>query len=46
MGDGILVFFGYPRAHENDAQRALRAGLEIISAVTVLEPRPELKLTL
>jgi class 3 adenylate cyclase len=33
VGDGILVYFGYPRAHENDAERALRAALEIIDAV-------------
>jgi TOMM system kinase/cyclase fusion protein len=30
LGDGILVYFGYPKAHEDDAQRAVRAGLEII----------------
>ena len=29
-GDGILVYFGYPIAHENDAERALRAGLELL----------------
>lgn len=29
MGDGLLVYFGYPQAHENDAERAIRAGLEI-----------------
>ncbi|SPP93617.1 adenylate/guanylate cyclase domain-containing protein [Bradyrhizobium vignae] len=33
VGDGILVYFGYPRAHEDDAERAVRAGLEAISAV-------------
>ena len=27
MGDGVLVYFGYPRAHEDDAERAIRAGL-------------------
>ena len=27
MGDGVLVYFGYPRAHEDDAERAVRAGL-------------------
>jgi len=37
MGDGILVYFGYPRAHEDDAERAVRAGLDIISAVKQLE---------
>jgi class 3 adenylate cyclase len=33
MGDGILVYFGYPQAHEYDAERAVRAGLELIQAV-------------
>jgi class 3 adenylate cyclase len=32
MGDGVLVYFGYPRAHEDDAERAVRAGLELIAA--------------
>ncbi|MGE5444716.1 MAG: adenylate/guanylate cyclase domain-containing protein [Ignavibacteriales bacterium] len=33
LGDGLLVYFGYPLAHEDDAQRAVRAGLEIVKAV-------------
>jgi class 3 adenylate cyclase len=33
MGDGVLVYFGYPHAHEDDAERAVRAGLELLSAV-------------
>ena len=33
MGDGVLVYFGYPKAHEDDAERAVRAGLELIQAV-------------
>ena len=33
MGDGVLVYFGYPQAHEDDAERAVRAGLELIAAV-------------
>jgi len=33
QGDGVLAYFGYPRAHEDDAERAVRAGLEIITAV-------------
>ena len=33
MGDGLLVYFGYPRAHEDDAERAVRAGLAIASRV-------------
>jgi class 3 adenylate cyclase len=38
MGDGVLVYFGYPQAHEDDAERALRAGLELIDAVSALKP--------
>ena len=37
MGDGVLVYFGYPQAHEDDAERAVRAGLEIVAAVTALK---------
>jgi class 3 adenylate cyclase len=33
MGDGVLVYFGYPQAHEDDAERAVRAGLGAIDAV-------------
>ena len=33
LGDGLLVYFGYPLSHEDDAQRAVRAGLEIVGAV-------------
>ena len=36
MGDGVLVYFGYPRAHEDDAERAVRAGLEMIASVSAL----------
>jgi hypothetical protein len=39
MGDGVLAYFGYPRAHEDEAERAVRAGLEIEAAVTRLETR-------
>src|SRR5262249_19211916 len=42
LGDGLLVYFGYPQAHEDDAQRAIHAGLGILEAVealnTPLEP--------
>jgi class 3 adenylate cyclase len=38
-GDGILAYFGYPRAHEDDAERTVRAGLDIIAAVGRLETR-------
>ena len=37
MGDGVLAYFGYPRAHEDDAERAIRAGLELVAAVRDLE---------
>src|SRR5262252_9597348 len=33
MGDGVLMYFGYPQAHEDDAERAVRAGLELLAAV-------------
>ena len=39
IGDGVLVYFGYLRAHEDDAERAVRAGLEIAAAVSSLETR-------
>jgi class 3 adenylate cyclase/predicted ATPase len=39
MGDGVLVYFGYPRAHEDDAERAVRAGLGLIDAVGRLDVR-------
>jgi class 3 adenylate cyclase len=39
MGDGVLVYFGYPRAHEDDAERAVRAGLAAIGAVSRLDIR-------
>ncbi len=44
MGDGILVYFGYPQAHEDDAERGVHAGLGIIEAVSALKPRPGLSL--
>ena len=44
MGDGILAYFGYPHAHEDDAERALRAGLEITKTIPKLEPHPGLSL--
>ena len=37
MGDGVLVYFGYPQAHEDDAERAVRAGLELVAAVGELK---------
>jgi class 3 adenylate cyclase len=41
LGDGLLVYFGYPRAHEDDAQRAVRAGLGIVAAMGTLNTRLE-----
>ena len=38
MGDGVLVYFGYPQAHEDDAERAVRAGLELVAAVSASRP--------
>jgi class 3 adenylate cyclase len=43
MGDGVLVYFGYPQAHEDDAERAVRAGLELISALAGLKTRASLQ---
>jgi class 3 adenylate cyclase/predicted ATPase len=37
LGDGVLVYFGYPEAHEDDAELAVRAGLELIAAVIALK---------
>jgi class 3 adenylate cyclase len=42
MGDGVLVYFGYPQAHEDDAERAVRAGLELVTAVGGLKTRAPL----
>src|SRR5262249_21650685 len=39
LGDGLLVYFGYPAAHEDDAQRAIRAGLGILAALHDLNRR-------
>jgi class 3 adenylate cyclase len=39
LGDGLLVYFGYPRAHEDDAQRAVRAGLGMVDALGQLNTR-------
>ncbi len=41
LGDGLLIYFGYPHAHEDDAQRAVHAGLGIIEAVEALNTRLE-----
>ena len=44
MGDGLLVYFGYPQAHEDDAERAVRAGLGIVDCVSELEVRDDIEL--
>jgi class 3 adenylate cyclase/predicted ATPase len=44
LGDGVLAYFGWPRAHEDDAERAVRAGLALAQAVARLEPRAEVRL--
>ena len=44
MGDGVLAYFGFPRAHEDDAARAVHAGLEIAEAVAALQTRARGKL--
>jgi predicted ATPase/class 3 adenylate cyclase len=43
LGDGVLVYFGYPTAHEEDAVRAVRSGLEIVTAVSQLTYTPPLQ---
>ena len=43
MGDGVLVYFGFPQAHEDDAERAVRAGLELVAAVGVLKTHAALQ---
>ena len=43
LGDGVLVYFGYPQAHEDDAERAVRAGLELVAAVIALKMRVSLQ---
>jgi len=43
MGDGVLVYFGYPQAHEDDAEQAVRAGLGLVSAVSDLKTHAALQ---
>ena len=43
MGDGVLVYFGYPQAHEDDAERAVRAGLDLVAAVGALKTHAPLQ---
>jgi class 3 adenylate cyclase/predicted ATPase len=44
MGDGLLVYFGYPQAHEDDTERAVRGGLAIVQAVGAVRPRDDVDL--
>ncbi|HJZ04529.1 MAG TPA: adenylate/guanylate cyclase domain-containing protein, partial [Patescibacteria group bacterium] len=46
LGDGLLVYFGYPLAHEDDVQRAVKAGLEIVVAISELPLKTQLQQTL
>jgi class 3 adenylate cyclase len=41
LGDGVLMYFGYPQAHEDDAQRAVRSGLGMVEALATLNTRLE-----
>jgi class 3 adenylate cyclase len=41
LGDGVMAFFGYPEAHDNDAERAARAGLAILDAIAKLNENPQ-----
>ncbi len=40
LGDGVMAYFGYPEAHDNDAERAARAGLAILGAISKLNEHP------
>jgi class 3 adenylate cyclase/predicted ATPase len=44
LGDGVLAYFGWPRAHEDDAERAVRAGLQLVETIARLEPRADIRL--
>ena len=44
LGDGVVVYFGYPQAHEDDAERAVQAGLELITAVVALKTHVPLQI--
>jgi class 3 adenylate cyclase len=40
LGDGVMAYFGYPEAHDNDAERAARAGLAMLDAISKLNEQP------
>ena len=44
MGDGVLAYFGWPRAHEDEAERAVRAGLALVQAIARLEHQAAVRL--
>jgi class 3 adenylate cyclase len=43
LGDGVLAYFGYPEAHEDDSERAVRARLQLIDAISAIDPRSGFK---
>jgi class 3 adenylate cyclase len=43
LGDGVLVYFGYPQAHEDDAERAVRSALDLVAAVANLQTNTRLQ---
>ena len=45
LGDGVLAYFGWPRAHEHEAERAVRAALAAIDAVNAIAARPDVSLS-
>ena len=44
LGDGVLAYFGWPKAHEDDAERAVRAGLQLVEAIPRVEPHADIRL--
>ena len=44
LGDGVLVYFGWPTAHEDDAERAVRAGLQLVETLARLQPHADVRL--
>ena len=44
LGDGVLVYFGWPAAHEDDAERAVRAGLQLVETIARLQPHADVRL--
>jgi class 3 adenylate cyclase len=44
LGDGVVAYFGWPRAHEDDAERAVRAGLQLVETIARLQPHVDVRL--